>query len=180
VAALLNIRHKVSYDGQAAIELEALAESTENEAKSPFRKGDLGGFATDLKSKSLPTSLSKGRGYSYKIVSLEGTPQQLDFSPMFSEILDDLRASTEISVIAHRFHKTVAAATTEMCLRISVSTGLNRVILSGGVFQNRLLSEMIYTALTKQGLQVFTHRLVPPNDGGIALGQAAIAGRRSI
>ena len=57
-------------------------------------------------------------------------------------------------------------------------TGFERVVLSGGVFQNRLLSEMIYTGLTDLGLHVFTHRLVPPNDGGIALGQAAIAGRR--
>jgi hydrogenase maturation protein HypF len=151
VAALLNIRHKVSYDGQAAIELEALAETVMDE-----------------------------ESYSYKILFHKDTPAQIDFSLMFSEILADIDADLQHALIARRFHITVASATTDVCLYISDSTCINRVILSGGVFQNRLLSEMIYTALTKQGLQVFTHRLVPPNDGGIALGQAAIAGRRSI
>ena len=82
------------------------------------------------------------------------------------------------AVIAGRFHRTVAEAAIRVCLRIAKETGLGRVVLSGGVFQNRLLSEMIYTGLTAQGLQVFTHRLVPANDGGIALGQAAIAARQ--
>jgi hydrogenase maturation protein HypF len=151
VASLLNIRHQVSYDGQAAIELEAFAETVLDE-----------------------------ESYSYKIVFHKDAPAQLDFSLMFSEILADIDATVQNAVIARRFHVTVASAATDVCLYISDSTGLDRVILSGGVFQNRLLSEMIYTALSKQGLQVFTHRLVPPNDGGIALGQAAIAGRRSI
>jgi hydrogenase maturation protein HypF len=153
-AALLDVRHIVSYDGQGAIELEALAELAEDVCQSG--------------------------GYSYKIVPSNEKPLQLDFSTMFSEILGDLDAHIEISAIAHRFHRTIASATTEMCLHISGSTGLDRIILSGGVFQNRLLSEMIYTALTSKGLTVFTHRLVPPNDGGIALGQAAIAGRRKV
>ncbi len=149
VAALLNIRHTVSYDGQGAIELEALAERVD-----------------------------QGRSYSYQIVQDYPHPLQLDFSPMFVEILQEINSAVETSVIAHRFHQTVASAATDVCQRIAAATGLDRIILSGGVFQNRLLSEMIYTVLTDLGLQVFTHRLVPPNDGGIALGQAAIAGRR--
>jgi len=151
VTALLNIRLILSYDGQAAIELEALAESAE--------KGDF-----------FP--------YRYSVVAKEEEPLQLDFSLMFTDILTDIETGSPTSTIAHRFHLTVASAATDICLRISRTTGLDRIILSGGVFQNRLLSEMIYTALTNQGRQVFTHRLVPPNDGGIALGQAAIAGRR--
>ena len=161
VAALLNIRHTVSYDGQAAIELEALAETVAAETKSP------------------PAPLSKEGSYSYRIVYNDECPIQLDFSSMFPEILNDKNTGIPASVIAHRFHRTVAAASTEICMHLAQSTGLDRVILSGGVFQNRLLSEMIYTALVNKGLQVFTHRLVPPNDGGIALGQAAIAGRRT-
>ncbi|MFA7404246.1 MAG: carbamoyltransferase HypF [Pelobacteraceae bacterium] len=150
VAALLNLRHLVSYDGQGAIELEALAELAEGEPGE----------------------------YRYAMTRHDDAPLQLDFSPMFPELLADLAAGIRTEVIAHRFHRTVAAAATEACLHISEATGLDRVILSGGVFQNRLLSEMIYTPLTHKGLTVFTHRLVPPNDGGIALGQAAIAGRR--
>ncbi len=179
VAALLNIRHYVSYDGQGAIELEAMAEIVDCAIKSPLIKGDLGGFASYVKSKSPPAPLYQGGGYSYKVVlSSDGTPLILDFSPMFVEILHEINSAVEASVIAHRFHQNVASAATDVCLRIVAATGLDRIILSGGVFQNRLLTEMIYTALTDRGLQVFTHRLVPPNDGGIALGQVAIAGRR--
>ncbi len=151
VAALLNLRHIVSYDGQGAIELEGLAETVEK---------------------------TKVESYRYEMVPNEGKPLQLDFPQMVVEILADITAGIQSSVIAHRFHQTVASATTEVCLHISKSTSLDRVILSGGVFQNRLLTEMVYTALASKGLIVFTHRLVPPNDGGIALGQAAIAGRR--
>lgn len=190
VAALLNLRHTVSYDGQGAIELEALAESAgeEDEVKSPFvkacpeqsRRVDSGGFASDVNIKSTPAHLFQSGEYSFKIVINEEDPLQLDFSPMFTEILADIAAGIQPAVIAYSFHRTVASAATGVCLHIAASTGLDRVILSGGVFQNRLLSEMIYNALSSKGLAVFTHRLVPPNDGGIALGQAAIAGRRMI
>jgi len=154
IAALLNIRHTVSYDGQAAIELEALAESV----------GEL------------PAALDQGGSYRYSILSDPGRPLQLDFSPLFPDILADLKSGIPTAVIAQRFHVTVAAAAVDVCLRLSRARGLERVVLSGGVFQNRLLSEMVYTALANQGLQVFTHRLSPPNDGCIALGQAAVAG----
>ena len=151
VAALLGVRHTVSYDGQGAMELEALAETTTDKT---------------------------GESYRYVISGDGENPLQADFSPMFIEMLDNIAGGIPCAVIAWRFHKTVATAATEFCRSIAATTGLTRVVLSGGVFQNRLLSEMIYTALTHAGLTVFTHRLVPPNDGGIALGQAAIAGRR--
>ena len=144
----------MSYDGQAAIELEALAESV--------------GDST--------VTLDRGGSYRYSILSDTGRPLQLDFSPLFPDILADLKSGTPTAVIAHRFHATVASAVVDVCLRLSRASGLERVVLSGGVFQNRLLSEMVYTALANQGLQVFTHRLSPPNDGCIALGQAAVAG----
>jgi hydrogenase maturation protein HypF len=147
VAALLDVRQIVSYDGQAAIELEALAETSE-----------IDGF------------------YRYRIISSDENPLQLDFSAMFPEILTDLDAGIQTADIARRFHITVASAAVAVCTQISNATGLTRVILSGGVFQNRLLSELVYNGLITQGLQVFTHRLSPPNDGCIALGQAAIAG----
>ena len=118
--------------------------------------------------------------YSYALVYHNEQPLQLDFSPLSTDILADIDRSVPAAAIAYRFHQTVASAASDVCLRISASSALDRVILSGGVFQNRLLTEMIYTALTNKGLHVFTHRLAPPNDGGIALGQAAIAGRRKI
>ncbi len=155
VAALLNIRHFVSYDGQAAIELEALAENAETEFP--------------------PVSLCQSGKYNYEISSKEVAPIELNFSPMFPEILADMAAGIQQAVIARRFHTTVASAVVDVCLLIRDSSGLERVVLSGGVFQNRLLSKMIYTSLGLKGFTVFTHHLVPPNDGGIALGQAAIA-----
>ena len=158
VAALLNLRHYVSYDGQGAIELESLAETAASEAEPILTKSS----------------------YTYGIVSDDKKPLQLDFAPMLTEILADIDNGGQAALIAHRFHLTIAAAASEVCLQLAEKSGLDRVILSGGVFQNRLLSEMIYTALTSKGLSVFTHRLVPPNDGGIALGQAVIAGRRKI
>jgi hydrogenase maturation protein HypF len=147
VAALLNVRHSVSYDGQAAIELEALAETSDDRC-------------------TLPCDVTHSK------VGL----LQLDFSALFPAILNELEAGVSTAALARRFHATVAQASIEACTRIAGDSGLDRVVLSGGVFQNRLLSEMVYTGLIKQGLQVFTHRLAPPNDGCIALGQAAIAG----
>ncbi len=154
VAALLNLRQIVSYDGQAAIELEALAESCLN-----------------------PRPIGTGESYPFSMTP--GMPLQLDFTPLFPAILDDLARSVPTAAIAYRFHATLAVAALEACLAIADESGLERVVLSGGVFQNRLLSEMIYTGLLERGLQVFTHRLVPHNDGGLALGQIAIAGRRT-
>ncbi|HIJ80787.1 MAG TPA: carbamoyltransferase HypF [Desulfuromonadales bacterium] len=162
VAALLGVRRTVSYEGQAAIELEALAETAETECKSTM------------------SPLSQGGSFFYTFEKTGNAAFHIDFSPMFREILNAIASGTSTATIAGRFHITLAAATTEVCQQISRGTGFDRVVLSGGVFQNRLLSEMVYTALHKKGFQVFTHRLVPPNDGGIALGQAAIAGKRKV
>jgi len=144
-AAVMNVRHTVSYDGQAAIELEALAET------------------------------AQGQGaYSFGIIP--GERLVIDFTSLFTDLLADIAAGAGTAAMAYRFHATVARAAVDACTRIAGQSGLDRVVLSGGVFQNRLLSEMVYSGLLDRGLQVFTHRLVPPNDGGIALGQAAIAG----
>jgi hydrogenase maturation protein HypF len=147
VAALLNVRHIVSYDGQAAIELEALAETSDDSLTLP-----------------------------YEVTFDSDGLLQIDFSIMFPAILHGLEAGVSTAALARRFHASVALASVEICGRIAGDSGLDRVVLSGGVFQNRLLSEMVYTGLINLGLQVFTHRLSPPNDGCIALGQAAIAG----
>jgi hydrogenase maturation protein HypF len=79
-------------------------------------------------------------------------------------------------LIARRVHNTIARATTDLCEKIRTASGNNRVVLSGGSFQNKLLTEGIFSGLVDKGFEVFTHRLVPPNDGGLALGQAVVAG----
>jgi hydrogenase maturation protein HypF len=82
-----------------------------------------------------------------------------------------------IGVIAARFHNGVAAMVRDVCLRLREASGLNEVALSGGVFQNVVLLERTVALLREAGFTVYTHRLVPPNDAGISLGQAVIAGR---
>jgi hydrogenase maturation protein HypF len=144
VAGLIGVRSHVSYEGQAAMELEALAER---------------GRAQDA--------------YPYQIHS--GEPLQLDLLPCVAVIADDLLKGREKGDIAAAFHLTLAIAVADLCSRIRNETGLGRVVLSGGVFQNRLLTEEVAELLSQGGFQVFCHRLVPPNDGGLALGQAMIA-----
>jgi hydrogenase maturation protein HypF len=147
VAALIGLRGRVSYEGQAAIELEALAESVES-----------------------------GTVYPYESKSVEECVVS-DFSPMIRSIVQDMESERSIAQIARGFHNTLSAATAEVCGLIRKETGIERVVLSGGVFQNKLLSEGVYSLLAENGFHVFTQRLAPPNDGGIALGQAIIAGR---
>jgi len=145
VAAMIGVRSRVSYEGQAAIELEALAEEADTNTVYP-----------------------------YSIVSTAGN-LVLDLRPMLHGVVADLPVESR-SIIARRFHNTVAMATTDVCGKVRDASGVNRVVLSGGSFQNKLLTEGIYSGLAGEGFEVFTHRLVPPNDGGLALGQAVIAG----
>ncbi|MBN8729359.1 MAG: carbamoyltransferase HypF [Acidobacteria bacterium] len=97
-----------------------------------------------------------------------------DWRPMIEEIRNDLRRGVAHSLIAARFHNALAVWIGEMAHK----TKLHQVVLSGGVFQNRYLTERVVALLESQGHAVFVHRQVPANDGGLALGQAVIAGRR--
>jgi hydrogenase maturation protein HypF len=145
VAALIGVRSRISYEGQAAIELEALAER---------------GVASDP--------------YPYQVES--AGCHRIDFAPMIAAICSDLAGGREAADIARAFHHTIAGGILEVCTRIREESGTTRVVLSGGVFQNRLLTEEVAQLLSGGGLEPFCHRLVPPNDGGLALGQAVIAG----
>ena len=140
VAALTGLRYEVNFEGQAAIELEAVVDPSCEE-----RYGfDIGG-------------------------------EELDFRAMMERIVKERTAA---SVVAARFHNTLAAAIQEMCLRMRRESGIGRVCLSGGTFQNMRLLGLVARALGASGFELFLHRRVPPNDGGIALGQAVIAAQR--
>lgn len=145
VSALIGVRSRISYEGQAAIELEALAEQ--------------GGEVEP---------------YQYQV--LEEWRAVLDFAPAIAAICADLARGRSRADIARGFHLTVARGVLDVCRRLCEKTGYVRVVLSGGVFQNRLLTEEVADLLAGDAFQVYCHRLVPPNDGGLALGQAAIAG----
>ncbi len=150
VASLLDCRQRITYEGQAAMELESLAESA----------GPSGSYPYMVKS------------------SAEGS--QLDFRLTIEAIIEDIAAGEDKKSMARRFHTTIAVASADVCDKIRRAKGVSQVVLSGGVFQNRLLSEELQEILTQRGFQVYTHRLVPPNDGGIALGQAVIAGHSAV
>ena len=147
VAAALGIcRERIGYEGQAAIELEALASD-----------------AAEVRD-----------GYPFAFVGTpEGTV--LDPAPLWRSLLDDLLAGTDRARIAVRFHVGLAAALSELALEIARGHDVQTVALSGGVLQNRLLFEALARRLGESGLRVLTHRRVPSNDAGISLGQAAVA-----
>jgi hydrogenase maturation protein HypF len=91
-------------------------------------------------------------------------------------LVEELRRGVPTALLSARFHNTLACAAAEVCALLRNAGEPNRVVLSGGVFQNRYLTERCAALLRRAGFEVLTHSLVPPNDGGLALGQALVAG----
>ncbi len=116
----------------------------------------------------------RGVGDSYDFALREGEPLVLDWEPLFREVIRDRDAGAPVGVICARFHNTLAEAIVEVARR----TGASRIALTGGVFQNRYLTERAFRRLEGEGFKPFTHQRVPPNDGGIALGQVLVAAAR--
>lgn len=102
----------------------------------------------------------------------------ISFKPTFREIIDDLLMNTEVSRIASKFHNTIINMLLAAVFKISNEFGLKKVVLSGGTFQNKILLSRVEDMLHTAGFEVFSHEVVPSNDGGIALGQIAIASKR--
>jgi len=99
----------------------------------------------------------------------------IDPAPLWAALLDDRRAGLPAGRVAARFHNGVARMTADVCRALRETHGLNDVVLCGGVWQNVTLLRRTLVLLAADGFTVYTHRLVPPNDGGLALGQAAVA-----
>lgn len=110
----------------------------------------------------------------YRVALSEDAPVQIETASLVEAIVADLMAGLEPSHIAGAFHRWVADVVLATSNRSREQTGIATVALSGGVFQNRLLTELTVPMLTQAGFEVLLHRQVPPNDGGISLGQAAI------
>jgi hydrogenase maturation protein HypF len=107
--------------------------------------------------------------------SFEISDQTLNPDLMLRQIIADLRRGAAVSTIAARFHNTVAAMILEACVKLRSEVSLNRVVLSGGVWQNLQLLERALRSLEDAGFDVLVHNRIPANDGGLALGQAAAA-----
>ncbi|MBN1976739.1 MAG: carbamoyltransferase HypF [Anaerolineae bacterium] len=112
-----------------------------------------------------------GEAYSFNLVG-----EEIDVSPCIRAVVADVRAGVPAGVIAARFHNGLAQMISEVCLCLRKETGLKEVALSGGVFQNVTLLGKTLPLLRESGFTVYIHRLVPPNDACISLGQAVIAG----
>ena len=123
----------------------------------------------------LETIASVGATGCYPFEIEGGGPWLVDYRPAIRLIVKEAAAGEQPGNISARFHNTVASALIETCRRIRSENRLNRVCLSGGTFQNVTLLRLSATGLRSAGFDVFLHAKVPPNDGGIALGQAAIA-----
>ncbi|MBS3784875.1 MAG: carbamoyltransferase HypF, partial [Anaerolineae bacterium] len=105
--------------------------------------------------------------------------EAIDPAPVIRAVVADVRSGMPSGVIAAKFHNGMAHMIHDVCVHLREETGLNEVALSGGVFQNVALLERVLPLLRTSGFTVYTHHLVPPNDGGLSLGQAVIAAVRS-
>lgn len=142
VASLLGIRHIANFEGQAAMELEYAIKDTKT-----------------------------GEHYNFQIThkhnSREGSPFVVDWAYAIHDLLYDLHIGTSMATISTRFHNTLA----EMIVEVAQLAMEEQVVLTGGCFQNAYLAERTVTRLREEGFRPYWHQRVPPNDGGIALGQ---------
>jgi hydrogenase maturation protein HypF len=146
VAALLSVRDTINYEGQAAVELEQLADP-----------GESGAYGCEI----------TGQG-----------PFCIEGAGLVRAVTEELTDGVPAPVIAARFHNGIAALIEEGCVLARERHGLDTVALSGGVFQNLLVTERAAARLAARGFRVLLHSRVPCNDGGISLGQAMVAGAR--
>ena len=114
----------------------------------------------------------------YSVEILPGKILQIDWKIMVREIVRDIRDRTGTALISRKFHNAIVRAILRIAQHCRRQTGQNRVVLSGGCFMNFYLLENAVRLLREDGFQVFTHSLVPANDGGISLGQVAVANAR--
>lgn len=147
VAAILGTRQAVSFEGQAAMELETIA----------------AGRST--------------RRYPFDIAN-DGGKLVLDLRPLVRAVVEERIRGKDPAAVAAAFHRTIIEAIAAVAAAVRVQAGLDKAVLSGGCFQNRVLLEGTVQALGKGGFTVYTHRLLPTNDGCIALGQAVVAAAR--
>lgn len=152
VAALIGVLQIVTYEAQGAIWLEAQVDEHET-----------GSYPFAVQTPTDPKA-----------------PRLIDSTPMLKAVIADLRNKVAIPLISARFHNGIADMIQVICEAARDATGIRQAVLSGGVFQNATLYRKTIPRLEEIGLKVYTHQLVPPNDGGLALGQAAIAAYQNL
>jgi hydrogenase maturation protein HypF len=145
VAGVIGLCDRMTYEGQAAMTLESLA------ATAP---------AAD--------------GYPFALLT-DTDPAVIDPAPVIRAVAADVRRGVPPRTIARRFHSTIVDVVDAGCRHVRTASGVDRVVLSGGVFLNAILAREVPERLTRSGFRAYRHHVLPPNDGGLCLGQLAIA-----
>jgi hydrogenase maturation protein HypF len=160
VASLINLRQQMRFEGQAAMELEFALDGIETHEAYPLPIADC----------RLPIENAASAAGKSEIGNRK-SERILDWSPMIEAILSDVQNGVAIGRMSAKFHNALAGAVVSVAKKI----GEQRVVLSGGCFQNRYLTERTVRRLQAESFQPYWHQRVPPNDGGIALGQVVAA-----
>jgi hydrogenase maturation protein HypF len=148
VASIAGIRQKVNYEGQAAIELEMAMNDATNEP-----------------------------GYDFELIQ-DGEMMQIGTGALFQSLIRDVSSSVPAGIVSARFHRGLVDILARVAHLSRERTGLDRVCLSGGTFNNVFILRNLAQQLSSGGFQVFTHNMVPCGDGGLSLGQAMVAAHR--
>ena len=182
VSAMLGIRRKSTFEGEASMALEFAAEEYREtmleKSKQQIQETEKYGYdKADTDTLSRNENLSETeeiKRMDDKLISA-GDRLLLNTESLIKEILNRQLNGEDPGKLAYFFHRELACQITAACVKIRELSGCNKAALSGGVFQNRLLLELTDHMLLEQGFEVLKHQLLPPNDGGIALGQAVYA-----
>lgn len=182
VSAMLGIRRKSTFEGEASMALEFAAEEYREtmleKSKQQIQETEKYGYDkedTDTLSRNENLSETEEiKRMDDKLISA-GDRLLLNTESLIKEILNRQLNGEDPGKLAYFFHRELAFQITAACVKIRELSGCNKAALSGGVFQNRLLLELTDHMLLEQGFEVLKHQLLPPNDGGIALGQAVYA-----
>ncbi len=148
VSSLLDIKDRISYEGEAAIALETMARLSDCDGSYGF-------------------TFQRRNG----VISIE-------FDKMIKEIIKDAATQAQAADMARKFHNTLCEAIKKVCVALRRDYNLNRVVLTGGVFQNKILLAGTRERLLSAGFSVYSHRNIPTNDRGVSLGQAVVAASR--
>ncbi|MBI2400234.1 MAG: carbamoyltransferase HypF, partial [Deltaproteobacteria bacterium] len=146
VASIAGVRDEITFEAEAAIELESIADRNET-GSYPFGIND-------------------------------SEPVKIDAASLIRAIVNDINSGASTEAIAGRFHNAIADMTLTVCTKLRDGSGINDVVLTGGVFQNSLLTKLAAFRLEKAGFKVYMQEKVPSNDGGISIGQAVVAWER--
>jgi hydrogenase maturation protein HypF len=165
MAALVGLRQENHFEGQAAMILEYAVDEIVTDA-----------YPMAMTNDQIPNLKSQISNPQSTIHNPQSQPLVLNWGPLLEALLADLRRGVPVGMMAAKFHNALVKG----IVAVAQAVGVERAALSGGCFQNRILLERAYRRLAEAGIRVYVHQRIPPNDGGIALGQVAVAAAQNL